>query len=231
VCQQKLNRLKQIIKEREKWRESLEEVEDMLQWVLDAESLLDGSWAEQREPVVSASLGVTNEEVGLRFDCWRAELAKEMTKGTLSQKKREYLEHFLHVLSNARPYLIQCYELKGFPRTNNEMEGSIRKLKTSYRRISGRKNWNAYLIKYGRCVAFYEWWWKEPKRWQQFQERARHINTAQWKEARKTTTSAQSEQLKRFRFRHKREKILPTLENRWAAAATSASRVQTAYLH
>ena len=226
-----MNRLKHIIKEREKWRESLEEVEDMLQWVLDAESLLDGSWAEQHEPVVSASPGVTNQEVGLRFDRWRAELAKEIVEGTLSQKKREYLEHFLHVLSNARPSLIQCYDLKGFPRTNNEMEGSIRKLKTRYRRISGRKNWNAYLIKYGRCVAFYEWWCKEPKRWQQFQELARHIHPAQWKEARKTTTSAQSEQLKRFRFRHKREKILPTLENRWAAAATSASCVQTPRLH
>ncbi len=244
MCQQKLNRLKQIIKEREDWREPLEEVESMLQWVLDAESLLDGSWAEQREPVVNTppcvtdeqttlniSPCITNEQVGLRFDRWRAELAKEMTEGTLSQKKRDYLEHFLHVLSNARPYLIQCYDLNGFPRTNNETEGSIRKLKTRYRRISGRKNWNAYLIKYGRCVAFYEWWCKEPKRWQQFQGRARHINPQQWKEARKTTTSAQSEQLKRFRFRHKREKIIPTLENRWAAAAASASCVQTPTLH
>jgi hypothetical protein len=154
-----------------------------------------------------------------------------MTEGTLSQKKRDYLEHFLHVLSNARPYLIQCSDLNGFPRTNNETEGSIRKLKTRYRRISGRKNWNAYLIKYGRCVAFYEWWCKEPKRWQQFQERARHINPQQWKEARKTTILAQSEQLKRFRFHHKREKIIPTLENRWAAAAASASCVQTPTLH
>jgi hypothetical protein len=244
VCQQKLNRLKQIIKERENWREPLEEVKSMRKWVLDAEAVLDGSWTEQHEPVLSAlpcitneqvplngSPCVTNEQVGLRFDHWRAELAKKMTEGTLSQKERDYLEHFLHVLSNARPYLIQCYELKDFPRTNNETEGSIRKLKTRYRRISGRKNWNAYLIKYGRCVAFYDWWCKEPKRWQQFQERARHLNTEQWKEARKTTTTAQSEQLKRFRFRHKREKILPTLEKRWAAAAAFAPCVQTSSLH
>lgn len=231
MCQQKLNRLKQIIRERENWREPLEEVGNMLQWVLDAESLLDSSWSEQHEPVLSTSPCVTNEQVGLRFDRWRAELAKEMAEGTLSQRKREYLEHFLHVLSNARPYLIQCYDLKGFPRTNNETEGSIRKLKTRYRRISGRKNWNAYLIKYGRCVAFYEWWCKDPKRWQKFQERARYVNAEQWRDARKTTTSAQSEQLKRFRFRHKREKIISTLENRWAAAAASASCVQTPSLH
>jgi len=239
-----LKRLKQIIEERENWREHLEEVESMREWVLEAESLLDGSWAQQHEPMVSGSLSVpneepvgnaspcvTNEQVGLRFDQWRAELAKKLTEGTFSQKKREYLEHFLHIISNARPYLIQCYDRKDFPRTNNETEGSIRKLKTRYRRISGRKNWNAYLIKYGRCVAFYEWWSKNSSRWKQFQERARHVNTGQWKEARKETTSAQSEQLKRFRFRHKLDKIIPTLENRWAAAAASASCAQTATLH
>jgi len=231
VCQQKLNRLKQIIKERENWREQFEEVESMRQWILDAESLLNGSRSEQYEPALSASPCITNEQIGLQFDRWIAELAKKVTEGTVSQKKREYLEHFLHVISNARPYLIQCYDQKGFPRTNNETEGSIQKLKTRYRRISGRKNWNAYLIKYGRCVAFYDWWSKNSSRWKQFQKRARHVNTEQWKEARKETTSAQSEQLKRFRFRHKREKIIPTLENRWAAAASSASYVQTATLH
>lgn len=243
MCQKKLNRLMQIMKERDNWRESLEEVRSMREWVLSAEALLDGSWVEQHEPVLStssalsneqpvshASSSLTNEQVGLRFDRWLAELSKLRAEGTLSQKKRDYLEHFLHVLSNARPYLIQCYDQKNFPRTNNETEGSIRKLKTRYRRISGRKNWNAYLIKYGRCIAFYEWWNKDPRRWQQFQERARHINRAQWKEARKETTLAQSEQLKRFRFRHKREKIIPTLEDRWAQAAASASRIQTATL-
>jgi hypothetical protein len=244
VCQQKLQRLKQIIKERENWRELFEEVESMRKLVVDAESLLDGCWAEQHEPVssapsslsneqpvVNASSSITNERVGLRFDTWIAELSQKMMEGALSQKKSEYLEHFLHVISNARPYLIQCYDRKDFPRTNNETEGSIRKLKTRYRRISGRKNWNAYLIKYGRCIAFFDWWNKEPRRWQQFQERARHINTGQWKEARKETRVAQSEQLKRFRFRHKREKIIPTLENRWTSAAASAASIQTANLH
>jgi hypothetical protein len=36
------------------------------------------------------------------------------------------------------------------------MEGFIRSVKTRYRRISGRKNWNRYLIRYGARVAFYE---------------------------------------------------------------------------
>jgi hypothetical protein len=38
-----------------------------------------------------------------------------------------------------------------------DMEGYIRSLKTRYRRVSGRKNWNSYLLRYGRCVAYYDW--------------------------------------------------------------------------
>jgi hypothetical protein len=33
------------------------------------------------------------------------------------------------------------------------MERTIRAIKMQYRRISGRKNWNNYLLRYGRCVA------------------------------------------------------------------------------
>jgi hypothetical protein len=36
---------------------------------------------------------------------------------------------------------------------------------------------------------------------------------------RRVAKAAQSEQLKRFRFRHKRETYLSSLEERWAAAA------------
>ncbi len=58
-----------------------------------------------------------------------------------------------------RPYLIRCYDRKEFPRTNNELERNIRGLKTQYRRISGRKNWNNYLLCYGRFLASLEVRW------------------------------------------------------------------------
>jgi hypothetical protein len=244
VCKQKLNRLKQIIKERENWRKQLEEIEIMRQWVVDAEHILDGKWIEQHKltcalsPCMAseqeshaASPPMASEQIGLRFDSWRSNLARYLTSESISPKQRECLEPFLQVLSNARPHLLQCYDRKDFPRTNNETEGSIRKMKTRCRRIIGRKKWDAYLLRYGRCLAFYDWWEKVPGRWQQFEELAGGVNTERWKAARKETTAAQSEQLKRFRFRHKREKFLPTLEDRWAAAAISAAPVQTSILH
>src|SRR5438876_6739549 len=104
----------------------------------------------------------------------------------------------LQVLSNLRPYLVQCYDREDFPRTNNEMERSIRGLKTQYRRISGRKNWNAYLLRYGRSVAYAAWWEQDAAHRQQLEQRAGRLDRTRWRELRRQSILAQSEQLKRF---------------------------------
>lgn len=220
--------MKQIVKERDIWREPIEQCKRMRQWVLDAENILDGSWEEVQEEGIafqqnSEKKCITNKEVSIRFDDFIQELSQNLTKEVMSQTERECLEQFLQVLKNLRPHLIQCYDLQGFPRTNNEMEGAIRKIKTSYRRMSGRKNWNAFLLRHGRNVAFYSWWEADPKRWRQFEKLAQHIDREQWRQIQKKTTLAQSEQLKRFRFLHKRKKFLATLEDRWATASETAS--------
>jgi len=200
----------------------------MQQWVLDAEDILGGNWEETKgQSSVSVQTinkkQVTNKEVGLRFDRFLQELDQELIEDGMSQTERKCLKEFLRVLHNARPYLIQCYDVEAFPRTNNEMEGSIRKIKTRYRRISGRKNWSTYLLRHGRSVAFYEWWHASPERWEQFEELAKKIDRGDWKQMKKETLSAQSEQLKRFRFRHKREVFLATLEERWASASETGT--------
>jgi hypothetical protein len=112
---------------------------------------------------------------------------------------------FLPVLSNLRPHLVQCYDHKDFPRTHNDRQRSIRGLKTQSRRVSGRKNGNAYLWRYGRCVAY-----------------AARLDPVRWRQLRRQTTRAQGEQLTRFRFRHKRQALLASLEERWVVATQSA---------
>jgi hypothetical protein len=203
------------VAERSNWAGELEQVKRMRQWVLDAEHILDGSWATEGEPV-------SNEQVGQSFDQWRLGLADHLTDGTLSPTELECLEQFLQLFSNVRPYLIQCYDRQEFPRTNNDTERAIRGLKTRYRRISGRKNWNSYILRYGRCVVFYDWWQQEPDRPEQLEQHLKQVTPEHWRRLRKETTGAQSEQLKRFRFRHKRATFLSSLETRWATAAQSA---------
>ena len=211
-CAQKLARLQAIVAERAAWASQLAQVKRMHGWVLEVEHILDGSWAQPGEVV-------SNATVGSRLDGWREQMAPHLTDGTLSELERECLTEFLQVLSNLRPYLVQCYDREDFPRTNNEMERSIRGLKTQYRRISGRKNWNAYLLRYGRCVAYAAWWEQDAAHRQQLEQHVGRLDRARWRELRRETTAAQSEQLTRFRFRHKRQAYLSSLEERWAAAA------------
>ena len=209
---QKLARLQTIVAERTVWAQPLAQVKRMHEWVLDVEHILDGSWAKKGEIVNNATLGQ-------RLDAWRQQMSERMRDGRLSELEQECLTQFLQVLSNMRPHLVQCYDRESFPRTNNDMERSIRALKTRYRRISGRKNWNSYLLHYGRCVVSYEWWEQDAARRQQLVQQAARLDRTHWRQMRREATAAHSVQLKRFRFRHKREAYLVSLEARWVAAA------------
>ncbi len=214
LAAQKMARLSTIVAERAGWSEQLAQLKRMRQWVLDVEHILDGSWA-------CGEAKVSNAKVGRRLDTWRKQMSRHLTDGTLCDLEQECLTQFLQQLSNLRLHLVQCYDRKGFPRTNNEMERSIRALKMRYRRISGRKNWNSYLLRYGRCVAYYEWWEQDASRQQQLVEQVCRLDRARWRELRRETTFTQREQLTRFRFRHKREAFLASLEERWVAASST----------
>src|SRR2546427_3550360 len=91
-------------------------------------------------------------------------------------------------------HLVQWYDRKDFPRTNNDMERSIRGLKTQYRRVSGRKNWNAYLLRDGRSVAYAAWWEQDAAHRHQLELRAAQLDRARWHELRQETTAAHREQ-------------------------------------
>jgi hypothetical protein len=216
LCAQKLARLQAIVAERAAWTDQLAQVKRLHSWLLEVEHLLDGSLVPEGEVV-------SNGTVGSRLDGWRERMATQLTDGSLSELERACLTEFLQVLSNLRPYLVQCYDREDFPRTNNDMERSIRGLKTQYRRVSGRKNWNAYLLRYGRSVAYAAWWEQDTAHRQQLEQRVARLDRVRWRELRRETTVAQSEQLTRFRFRHKRQSLLASLEERWATAAQSAS--------
>jgi hypothetical protein len=212
LCAQKLARLQAIVAERAIWAEQIAQIRRLHQWLLEVEHILDGHPTAEGE-------AVSNATVGRRLENWREQMTRHLHDGSLSELEQECLTEFLQVLSNLRPYLVQCDDREGFPRTNNEMERSIRRLKTRYRRISGRKNWNAYLLRYGRAVAYYEWWEQDAARHQQWIERASTLDRTRWRAFRRETTLAQQEQLLRFRFRHKRQALLASLEARWAAVA------------
>jgi Transposase IS66 family len=214
LCAQKLARLEAIVAERAGWAEQLAQVKRLHGWLLEAEHLLDRSRAKAGEVV-------NNVTVGIGLDHWRERMSGQLMDGSLSQFEQECLTEFLQVLSNLRPHLVQCYDHQDFPRTNNDMERSIRSLKTQYRRVSGRKNWNAYLLRYGRSVAYAAWWEQDATHHQYLERQVGRLDRSRWRELRRQSSHAQREQLIRFRFRHKRQSLLTSLETRWATATQS----------
>ncbi len=179
--------------------------------VREAEAILAGSWAAIMEEV-------TNAAVAERFDRWVAQLSADAAQALDTALERSCLAHFLHVTQNMRPQLMQCYDVGGMPRTNNDMEGFIRAIKTRYRRVSGRKNWNRYRLRYGRRVAYYEARVQMEAGTGDVEQGVRRVTPAQWRVARAEQRRCQAEQLKQHRFRHTRTKFLQELEARWAAA-------------
>ena len=165
------------------------------------EHILSGAWATP-EDILS------NEHVAQRFDAWIAHLTQLAASHSLSEAVQTCLLQFLKITEGLRPHLIQCYDQEGFPRTNNDMEGYIRSLKTRYRRVSGRKNWNSYLLRYGRCVAYYDWLERAGISSAEIAHLLQGVGHQQWQAMRA-----------RYRFRHRRERYLAELEARWEKTA------------
>jgi hypothetical protein len=110
LCAQKLARLQAIVAERATWAEPLAQVKRLHDWLLEVEHLLDRSL--ETEGAV-----VNNLTVGNQLDHWREHMSRQLTEGSLSPLEQEGLREFLQVLTNLRPYLVQCYNHQNFPRT------------------------------------------------------------------------------------------------------------------
>jgi hypothetical protein len=203
-------RLLEVIARREQWRDDLRLVQRLYADVIAAEGILAGTTLQQEgQPV-------TNVTVQQRYAQWCAELRVRLQDPTLSATERRCLAHFLHVTTNMSPRLFQCYDQDALPRTNNDLEGFIRSVKTRYRRISGRKNWNRYLIRYGARVAFYEARARTDEL-EPMTDRMRRVRAYRWRQGRAEQTERQQEQLKQYRVRHRRDAYLADLEARWEA--------------
>lgn len=186
----------------------------MREWVLAAEPIFDGSWARHPEEV-------TNEAVAQRFDASLERLTREVSAQERTEDERLRLGHLLKVLTHLRPGLVQCYDLAGFPRTHNDMERTIRAINMHYRRISGRKNWKSYLLRYGRCVSSHEWWHQQPDGDIRLAAHLQQVDPAAFRQVRQETRQSHQEQLNSFRFRlpHRPLASLASLESRWEQAS------------
>lgn len=201
-------RLLEILVMRRQWRAQVAQVQRMHGWVRAVEHILSGQW-------VGSEISVTNAQVAERFDRWRKEVTQQQEGSELTEEQQRALAHFLKVTMHLRPWLVQCYDVPGLPRTDNALEDTIRAIKHRYRRISGRKNWNCYLLRYGRYVSYFEWLGKTPTDACKLECLLRAVGRDQWRAGSAILHERRSEQEKKYRFRRNGARYLCSLEVQW----------------
>lgn len=201
--------MQEILALRTEWQEKIAQIQQMQTWIVEAEHILAGDWIKEGEDL-------TNQMVAERFDTWLATFQARLSgEENLTEIEKECLTHFLHMSRSLRLRLICCYDIPGLPRTNNEMEGYIRGLKTRYRRVSGRKNWNAYLLRYGQSLAYFDSFEQAGLDEHALFTCFCRVDHHTWRETRDHHRCIQSDRLNVFRFRQKPESYLHELEDRW----------------
>jgi hypothetical protein len=127
------------------------QLRNQLQWLIDLEHLLDPPEKPDQPPP-------TSQSVSRSIDHYLTELLDQVE----SDKNEENQRIATHINTTFRDRwwgLFKCYDVKDLPRTNNELERYMRRIKSGHRRIMGRKNVHDFIIRYGRhaaCVDYQE---------------------------------------------------------------------------
>lgn len=174
------------------------------QWLIDLDHLLDPN-----EPPASGA--VVAQQVQAYLD--RLQTTQAASGDAWNQ---QVAAHIAQTFRNRWWGLFACYEVAGLPRTDNEMETFLRRLKTGQRRITGRKNVHDFIVRYGRFAAFLD----DTESQQALLTRLLQIPLSAFEQARAELDSFQELEQKRHRFRHNQPIFLAALETRWATACT-----------
>lgn len=180
------------------------------QWLIDLEHLLDPSKQPDQPPL-------TSQSVAQVVDQYLTKLLVKVAADT-DEEDQQVAVHINDTFRNRWWGLFTCYDVEHLPRTNNDLETYMRRIKTGQRRVSGRKNVHSFLIRYGRhaaCVDYRE-------RVDDLLARLRLVSQDDFLRERQALDTALLREQKRYRFRHHQAAYLRELEERWATAVEKA---------
>jgi hypothetical protein len=171
------------------------------QWLIDLDHLFD--------PETPPTSGTA---VATQIDRYLTDLVA--TVGVTGDDfDRQVAAHVATTVRNRWWGLFACYQVAGLPRTNNELETFLRRLKTNQRRITGRKNVHDFIVRYGQYAAFLD----DRESQEDLLARLRQVPLADFDRERAELELIQEQAQKRHRFRHRQQVFLTDLETRWAA--------------
>jgi hypothetical protein len=176
------------------------------QWLFDLDHLLE--LEQQPKP--------TRQSVSQAVDLYLKSLLDQV-KISGTDEDKETASQINQIFRNLWWGLFTCYEVEGLPRTNNDLEQFIRRMKMGQRRISGRKNVHDFILRYGSFAAFVDHAESEDD----LLIRLAQVSQADFLKERNTMNMIVVKEQKVHRFRFHREAFLADLENRWEMTVAS----------
>ena len=176
------------------------------QWLIDLEHLLDPSKQPDQPPL-------TSQSVAQAVDHYLTKLLAEVATD-MDEENQRVAAHINETFRNRWWGLFTCYDVEDLPRTNNDLETYMRRIKTGHRRVTGRKNVHDFLIRYGcyaACVDYRE-------SVDDLLDRLQQVSHEDFLHERRALDTTLLREQKRHRFRHHQPAYLHELEERWAAA-------------
>jgi len=205
-----LRRLITVVDQRLPFTDQVTRLRRQRRWLIDLEHLLDPSLQpDQPSP--------TSQSVALAVDHYLVDLMAQVTADA-HEEDQIVAAHIEQTFRNRWWGLFTCYDVDGLPRTNNELETYLRRIKTGQRRISGRKNVHHFIIRYGPYVTCVD----HQESLDELLVRLRRVSHDDFLYERLALDIALLREQKRHRFRHHRDVYLRELEARWTVAVEQA---------
>lgn len=173
------------------------------QWLLDLEHLLDPTQAPNQPTT-------TRQKVAQAVETYLEQLTQKVLAQN-NQQDQLVVTHIKQTFTSHWSGLFTCYDVPALPRTNNELEQYMRRIKTGQRRVTGRKNVQDFLLRYGRYVTCVD----ERESLADLITRLQQVDQAAFLQERQALTLILQRERKRFRFRRRREVHLANLEQQW----------------
>ena len=205
-----LRRLIKIVDCRLPFADQVAQLRRQRQWLIDLEHLLDS-------PKQPGQPAPTSQSVAQAVDRYLTDLLAQVAAGS-DEEDQQVAAHIDQTFRNRWWGLFICYDVEGLPRTNNDLETYLRRIKSGQRRVTGRKNVHNFIIRYGPYVACVDY--RESA--DELLARLQQVSHDDFLRERRALDTALLREQKRHRFRHHKADYLRALEARWTAAVDQA---------
>ncbi len=197
-----------LTRRRQPFADQVERYRRQRQWLIDLEHLLD----PDRDP------GKTSAQVRQAVAAYLVDLTSHPATDPEDQA---VADHINRIFRSFWWGLFASYDVAGLPRTNNELERYIRQIKMSQRRVSGRKNVQDFVIRYGAYAALVD----EAESLDELLIRLEQVDQAEFLKERQQLNLTLLQEAKVHRFRFHRADFLADLEARWEAAVAQSDKL------